>query len=57
MATVALILQAIVAVMKFPAAMASFIKLVSKTPAEKQADITAAIEAQLQSFEQTGRPS
>ena len=53
----ALILQAIIAVLKFPDAMAAFIKLVSKTPDEKQAEITAAIEAQLKSFEETGRPS
>lgn len=53
----ALIIQAIIAVMKFPDAMAAFIKLVSKTPAEKQAEITAAVQAQLDSFDRTGRPS
>lgn len=42
---------------QFPAELTAFIKLLQKTPDEKKADITAAIEAQLQSFEDTGRPS
>ncbi len=55
--TFTLILQAIIAIFKFPDAMSAFIKLLSKTPEEKRQEITADIEAQLQAFEDTGRPS
>lgn len=57
MVTLLLILQTISAVLKFPAEMSAFLKLIEKTPDEKKADITSAIEAQLQGFEQTGRPT
>lgn len=55
--SITLIFQAIMAVLNFPAAMSAFIKLLSKTPDEKKADIVTALQAQLQSFEDTGRPS
>lgn len=55
--SIAVIFQVILAALKFPEEMAAFIKLLSKTPDEKKQEITAAIEAQLASFEDTGRPS
>jgi hypothetical protein len=58
MITLTLIFQAIIAVLNFPAAMAAFIKLVSKTPAEKQADIVAQVNAMIDASESSpdGRP-
>ncbi len=55
--TIGGLLAVILAFLKFPAELTAFIKLLQKTPAEKRADITAAIETQLQSFQDTGRPS
>lgn len=44
MATFTLILQAIIAVLKFPTEMSKFIKLVSKTPEEKRIEIDRQVE-------------
>lgn len=44
MATLTLILQALIAVLKFPAEMSKFIKLVSKSPEEKRAEIVAQVD-------------
>ncbi len=57
MITIGGILAVITAFLKFPAELTAFIKLLQQTPDEKRAGITAAIEAQLQSFSDTGRPS
>ena len=56
--SLALIFQAIIAVLKFPDAMSAFIKLVSKTPAEKQAEIVAQVNALIGASESSpdGRP-
>jgi hypothetical protein len=56
--SLALIFQAIVAVLKFPDAMAALIKLVSATPAEKQADIVTQVNAMLAASQTSpdGRP-
>ena len=51
------ILAAIVAALKFPGEMTAFLKVLRETPDEKRADITAALQKQLDSFEETGRPS
>jgi len=55
--SIAVIFQVVLAALKFPAEMTAFIKLLSKTPDEKKAEITAALEKQLQDFLDTGRPS
>ncbi len=55
--SIALIFQAIIAVLKFPDAMSAFIKLVSKSDDQKRQEITAGVQKQLQDFEDTGRPS
>lgn len=46
--TFSLVLEAIVAVLKFPTEMQKFIKLVSKSPAEKQAEINAQVDKWLE---------
>jgi len=55
--SLAVILQAVLAALQFPAEMTAFLKLLQKTPDEKKSEISAAIESQLQEFENTGRPS
>lgn len=45
MATFALILQAITAILKFPEEMRRFIQLISKSPEEKRQEINAQVEA------------
>jgi hypothetical protein len=57
--TITLIFQAIIAILKFPDAMAAFIKLVSKTPAEKQADIVTQVNVMITASESSsdGRPT
>lgn len=47
MATITLILQAVLAALKFPTELSKFIKLISKSPAEKQAEINAQVDAWL----------
>ena len=47
----------LIAFFQFPAELTAFVKLLQETPDEKKADIIVAVAAQLQSFEQTGRPS
>lgn len=56
--SIALIFQAIIAVFKFPDAMSAFIKLVSKTPAEKQAEILVQVNALISASQSSpdGRP-
>ena len=56
--SIALIFQAIIAVLKFPDAMSAFIKLVSQTPAEKQADIVSQVNAMMTASQTSpdGRP-
>lgn len=53
----AVIFEVLLALLKFPAELSAFVKLISKSPAEKRQAIVADIEAQLQNFEDTGRPS
>lgn len=47
MSTFTLILQAIIAVLKFPEEMGKFIKLVSKSPEEKRQEINHQVDAWL----------
>lgn len=54
--SIVLILQAIMAVLKFPGEMAAFLRLIEKTPEEKRADIAKQIQAMEAEFEETGRP-
>lgn len=44
MSQLSLILQAIIAVLKFPEEMSKFIKLVSKSPEEKRMEINAQVD-------------
>lgn len=53
----AVILEIILGVLKFPGEVSAFIRLISKSPDAKRQEITAEIQKQLQSFEDTGRPS
>lgn len=55
--TIAGLFAVLTAFFQFPAQLAAFIKLLQATPDEQKADITAAIQAQLDSFQNTGRPS
>ena len=57
MATALLILQAIMAALKFPSELSAFIKLISKSPAEKRDEITKRILAEEEKFAETGRPT
>lgn len=54
--SIAAIFEIILAVLKFPSEMTAFVKLISKSPDEKRQAIMADIQAQLQGFEDTGRP-
>ena len=56
MATFALILQAIVAVLKFPAELSAFIRLISKSPEEKRQEILKTIEAESAAIDAGERP-
>lgn len=54
--SISVILEVILALFKFPDAMASFAKLISKTPDQRRQEIVADIRGELDSFESTGRP-
>lgn len=56
MASLALILQAVVAALKFPAELSAFIRLVSKSPEEKRQEILKQIEAESAAIDAGGRP-
>lgn len=56
MITFTLILQAIVAVLKFPEAMDNFIRLLSKTPEEKRQEILARIQKESDDLDRGSRP-
>lgn len=51
-----LILEAIVAVLKFPEEMRKFILLISKTPEEKRQEINLQVDAWLEKSAQSERP-
>lgn len=57
MATLALILQAVVAVLKFPEAMSAFIRLVSKSPEEKRQEITLQVKQWAEQSSSSERPT
>lgn len=50
-----LIVQAIVAALRFPKELAALIRILEKTPEEKRQDISAKIQAQLDSVLSGGR--
>lgn len=52
----ALIFQAIMAALKFPAELSAIIRLLEKTPEEKRRDVSAKIQADLESVLSGGRP-
>lgn len=55
--SLALILEIIAGVLKFPSEIAALIRLLSKSPDQKRQEIMADMQKQLQDFENTGRPS
>lgn len=55
--SLAVILEILLAALKFPAELSAFVKLISKSPDEKRQAIMADIQSQLKSFQDTGRPS
>lgn len=55
--SVALILNVIMALLKFPAELGAFIKLVSKSPEEKRQEILKMIQAESDKLDKEGRPS
>ncbi len=54
--SLALILQVIMALLKFPKELGDFIRLISKSPEEKRQEIMKKIEAESQSIDHGGRP-
>lgn len=52
----ALIIEVLMALLKFPKELSAFIKLISKTPEEKRVEILERIAAEEKHFEDTGRP-
>lgn len=54
--SISLILQAILAVLKFPSEMSAFIRLISKSTEEKLAEIHKKNLADVEEMEKTGRP-
>jgi hypothetical protein len=56
MATLTLILQAITAVLKFPEALSAFLRLIEKTPVEKQTEIIQRVNKEMEDFLVGGRP-
>jgi len=55
-ATLTLIIQAIVAVLKFPKELGDFIRLIEKTPVDKQTEIIQRVNAEMEDFLAGGRP-
>lgn len=57
MATLALILEAVVAALKFPGELSAFIRLVSKSPAEKRQEIMLQVNAWMDESASKDRPT
>jgi hypothetical protein len=57
MATAALIIQAIIAVLKFPAELSAFIKLISKSPEEKRQEIMVQVQSWMDQSSSSDRPT
>lgn len=55
--SLAVIFEIILGVLKFPSEVTALVRLLSKSPDEKRQAIMADIQAQSQSFEDTGRPT
>lgn len=55
--SIALILQVLTALLRFPAELSAFIKLISKSPEEKRQEILKVIQAESDKLDQAGRPS
>lgn len=56
MATFTLILQAILAVLKFPKELGDFMRLIEKTPVEKTTEILQRVNAEMEDVLRGGRP-
>lgn len=54
--TVALVLEAVIAALKFPEELSKFIKLVSKSPEEKRLEINAQVDAWLKDSATAEKP-
>jgi hypothetical protein len=57
MATFALILEAVVAALKFPGELSAFIKLISKSPEEKRTEIMTQVRAWMDESASKDRPT
>lgn len=57
MPSITLILQALIALLKFPREMGAFIKLMSDSPEEKRAKIEAQVNAWTKESSESERPS
>ena len=57
MSTLALILEALIALWKFPDAMSAFIKLISKAPEEKRQEILVQVNAWMEESASKDRPT
>lgn len=53
----ATIIELISGLLKFPQEILLLIKILSKTPVEKQADLMVAIQKEADNYAKTGRPS
>jgi len=54
--SITLIIQAIIAVFKFPGVMSSFIRLISDSPEEQRRDIVNIIQNESMKYKESGRP-
>lgn len=55
--SIAAIFEILLAALKFPSEMTAFVKLLSKSDDQKRQEIAAAVEKQLEDFQNSGRPS
>lgn len=57
MPSLAVILEILLAVLKFPAELSAFVRLISKTPEQKRQEIMKRIQAESDALDKGGRPS
>lgn len=55
--SIALIIQVLLALFRFPTELSAFVRLISKSPEEKRQEILARIQAESDKIDQEGRPS
>lgn len=56
MPSIALILEVLLALLKFPAELGSFVRLISKTPEEKRNEIMKQVDAWMSESQSSDRP-